>query len=131
MFQNSSARISPDEPSSDFLYDDRELGFDNSGPSLPIILISAAFGIAAGVIGLYVTYTVLQWDLPLSTFLAVLCGSAALGISGAGLTVLTGTRAGFANIAMSCGLIVISLVCLGLCMLLGALAATLLVIFGG
>ncbi len=36
-----------------------------------------------------------------------------------------------ANIAMSCGLIVISLVFLGLCMLVGALAATVLVLYSG
>ena len=50
MFQDSSARFSPDNPHSDFPHDETDLGFDNSGPSLPIILISAAFGIAGGVI---------------------------------------------------------------------------------
>lgn len=113
------------------LQDDADLGFDNSGPSLPIILISAAFGIAGGVIGLYITYAVLGWELPASVFVAVLCASVGLGVSGAGLTALTGTRAAVANIVMSCGLIMISLVFLGLCMVVGALAATVIVIYGG
>ena len=57
--------------------------------------------------------------------------SAGLGIAGAGLTSLTGSRAAMANITMSCGLIVISLIFLGLCMLVGALAATLLLVGTG
>lgn len=134
MFQDSSARFSPEDTDREFPYDDTDSGtdsgFDDSGPSLPIILISAAFGIAGGVIGLYVPYTVLGWALPASVFIAVLCASAGLGVSGAGLTLLTGTRAALANIAMSCGLIVISLVFLSLCMLIGALTATLLMLYG-
>ena len=114
----------------DFPYDDRESDFDDSGPSLPIILISAAAGIAGGVIGLYITYNVLGWDLPASVFVAVLCASAGLGVSGASLTALTGTKAAAANIAMSCALILVSLVFLSLCMLSGAIVATLLVLFG-
>jgi hypothetical protein len=131
LFRDPSTRFSPDDPNRNVLQDDVDLGFDNSGPSLPIILISAAFGIAGGVIGLYVPYTVLGWELSASVFVAVLCASAGLGVSGAGLTLLTGTRAAVANIVMSCGLIVISLVFLGLCMLVGALAATLIVLYGG
>jgi hypothetical protein len=131
LFQDSSARISPEDTGREFPYeDDTDSGFDDSGPSLPIILISAAFGIAGGVIGLYVPYTALGWALPVSVFIAVLCASAGLGVSGAGLTLLTGTRAALANIAMSCGLIVISLVFLSLCMLIGALTATLLMLYG-
>lgn len=83
------------------------------------------------MVGLYGTYTVLGWELPASVFVAVLCASAALGVSGAGLTSLTGARAGTANIAMSCGLILVSIVFLGLCMLLGALAATVIVLSSG
>ncbi len=104
---------------------------DSRGPSLPIILISAAAGIAGGVIGLYITYIVLGWELPAGVFVAVLCASAGLGVSGAGLTALTGARAATANIAMSCALILISVVFLSLCMLSGAIVATLLVLFGG
>ena len=122
--------MSPDDLDNDFPYDDRESGFDDSGPSLPIILISAAAGIAGGVIGLYITYIALGWDLPASGVVAVLCASVGLGVSGASLTALTGTKAATANIAMSCALILASLVFLSLCMLSGAIVATLLVLFG-
>jgi len=111
--------------------DEIEEGLDDAGPSLPIILISAAAGLAGGVIGLYLTYTVLGWDLAASVFVAVLCASLALGIVGASLSALAGTRAAAANIAMSCGLIVVSLAFLSLCTLSGALVATLIVFFGG
>jgi len=126
-----SARNSPDELDNGSPYDDFEADLDDTGPSLPIILISAACGVAFGVIGLYLTYTVSGWDLPISVFVAALGASAGLGIAGAGLTSLSGSRAAVANITMSCGLIVISLVFLGLCMLVGALAATLLLIGTG
>lgn len=131
MSRKISARVSPDDTGNDFLYEEIESDFDDSGPSLPIILISAAAGIASGVIGLYITYIVLGWDLPVSVFVAVLCASAGLGVSGATLTALTETKAATANIAMSCGLILISLVFLSLCMLSGAIVATLLVLLGG
>jgi len=126
-----SARVSPNNTDNDFLYGESANDFDDSGPSLPIILISAAAGIAGGVIGLYVTYIALGWDLPTSVFVAVLCASAGLGVSGAGLTALTGTRSATANIVMSCGLILIALVFLSLCMISGAVVATLFVLFGG
>lgn len=131
MSRDFSARNSPDEMDSETPYDDFEADFDDTGPSLPIILISAACGVAFGVIGLYLTYTVAGWDLPASVFVAALGASAGLGIAGAGLTSLTGSRAAMANITMSCGLIVISLIFLGLCMLVGALAATLLLVGTG
>lgn len=131
MSREFSVRISPNDTDNDLLFDERESDFDDSGPSLPIILISAAAGIAGGVIGLYITYIVLGWELPAGVFVAVLCASAGLGVSGAGLTALTGARAATANIAMSCALILISVVFLSLCMLSGAIVATLLVLFGG
>ena len=131
MFRDSSARLSPEDPNRTDLYDNADLDFDDSGPSLPIILISAAVGIAGGVIGLYIFYTLLGWELPASVFVAVLGASTGLGVAGAGLTALTGSRAAVANIVMSCGLIMVSVVFLGLCMLVGALVATLLVLYGG
>ncbi len=129
LFRQFSVRTSPEDTDADSPYEDILDGFDDSGPSLPIILISAAAGIAGGVIGLYIPYIVLQWDLPVSVFVAVLCASAGLGATGAGLTALTGDRAATANIAMSCALIVISAAFLGFCVLVGALVATLIVLF--
>ena len=131
MSRDFSARNSPDEMGDSFAHDDLDANFDDTGPSLPIILISAACGVALGIVGLYLTYTVAGWDLPASVFVAALGASAGLGSAGAGLTSLTGSRAAVANITMSCGLIVISLAFLGLCMLVGALAATLLLVTTG
>jgi hypothetical protein len=93
-------------------------------PSLPIILVSAALGLAGAVIGLYVTYIALGWELEPSVFAAVLCLSFGLGVTGAGLSAVTGTGATLQNIGFSCGLIAFSTVFLGGCMLVGALAAT-------
>jgi hypothetical protein len=107
-------------------YEEYELEVDETRPSLPIILISAACGIAGGVVGLYVTRIGLGWELPPSVFVAVLGLSLGLGTAGAGLSLLTGSRAAIANIVFSCGLIGASLVFFALCSLAGALGATLL-----
>ena len=69
-------------------YEEYELEVDETRPSLPIILISAACGIAGGVVGLYVTRIWLGWEVQPSVFVAVLGLSFGLGHSGAGLSVL-------------------------------------------
>lgn len=109
-------------------YEEYELEVDETRPSLAIILISAACGIAGGVVGLYVTRIGLRWEVPPSVFVAVLGLSLGLGASGAGLSALTGSRAAIANIVFSCGLIGASLVFFALCSLAGAIGATLLVL---
>ena len=101
---------------------------DEDQPSLIIILLSAACGVGASVIGLYLTYTVLGWDAPPSVFVAVLAMSLTLGVVGAGLSIVTGSRAAVKNIAFSCGLVLLASIFLGLCTLAGAVAATLLLI---
>lgn len=101
---------------------------DDLRPSLVIILISTAGGLAAGVVGLYATYAVLGWDLQPSVFVAVLAMSLGLGLSGAVLSALTGSRAALANIGFSCGLVVATTLFFGLCTLFGALGATLLLL---
>lgn len=125
--QNFSARNSPQRPD-DFASpdDDFDPEFEETRPSLPIILISAACGIAGGVVGLYVTYAALGSSIQVSVFVAVLGLSLGLGASGAGLSALTSSRAAVANIVFSCGLILASFLFLGLCMIVGALGATLL-----
>ena len=126
MTQDFSARSSPQRPD-DFIPpdDDYASELEETRPSLPIILISSACGIAGGVVGLYVTYAALGWAIQASVFVAVLGMSLGLGAAGAGLSALTGSRAAIANIVFSCGLILASFVFLSLCMILGALGATL------
>ncbi len=102
-----------------------------SGPSLPIILLSAASAIAGGIITLYITYRLLALEIEVSAGIATFCASIALGITGAGLSILSGSRAAMSNIAFSCGLIVISILFLGVCTLLGAVTALVLTMLSG
>lgn len=95
-------------------------------PSLPIIFLSAASGIAAGIVALYLTYTVFTWRIEWSVAATVFCLCAALGITGAALSAVTRSRAAMGNIAFSCGLIVVTLFFFALCTLAGAFAATLI-----
>lgn len=99
------------------------------GPSLPIILIGAACGIAAGIIGLYIAYIALDLSGPISAAVATLALSFATGFTGAVLSALSGSRVAIANIGFSCGVIVLALLFFGLCAVVGALTAT--TFFGG
>jgi len=113
----------PDSPwSSEVDLDDE----DSYAPSLPIILLSAACGLAGGIIGLYVTVRVLQWNIQVSMALATLIVLFGLGTVSWILSALTGSRAFWTNIGFSCGLILISLLFFGLCLVSGALVATLM-----
>jgi hypothetical protein len=100
-----------------------------TGPSLPIILFSTACGVGSGIIVLYLTYRVFLFTLPVSAGIATFCLLAVLGVTGGGLSALTRSSA-IANIAFSCGLIVISVFFFGFCLLVGALAATLILNLG-
>lgn len=129
MAQNFPAQTPPDRQDESLLpYEEYELEIEETRPSLPIILISAACGIAGGVVGLYVTRIGLRWEPPASVFAAVLGLSLGMGAAGAGLSVLTGSRAAIANIVFSCALIGASLLFFALCSLVGALGATLLLL---
>ena len=110
---------------------DRGLQDERSGPSLPIILMGAASGIAAGIIGLYIAYIVLDLSVQLSAAVATLSLCSVLGFSGAGLSTLAGSRAVGANVAFSCGVILMTLIFFGFCTLAGAVGATLILTWGG
>ena len=99
---------------------------DPQAPSLPIILFSAASGVAGGTLGLFVAYRWLAWGIELSAGIATLTLLLSLGISGALLTAATGSRAAPINILFSCGLILLALFFLGLCLIGGALVGTVL-----
>lgn len=103
-----------------------EVGDTRFGPSLPIILFSAASGVSGGVIGLYAAYALIGLGIELSVGIATLSLLFALGISGAVLSALSGSRAAPVNILFSCGLILLAIMLLALCALAGALAGTLL-----
>ncbi len=100
---------------------------DRTAPSLPIILFSAASGIAGGVIGLYIGYGLLGLNAALSAGLAVLALLFSLGVSGAVLSAATRTRGAPVNIVFSCALVVLAALFMGVCVLGGALLAALLI----
>ena len=104
-----------------------EMAAEQNVPSLPIILFSAASGISGGVIALFISYRWLQWGVELSAGLATLALLFSLGISGAVLSAATGSRAAPVNILFSCGVILLTIFFLALCLLVGALVGTVLV----
>lgn len=99
-----------------------------TSPSLPIILLSAASAIAGGVIALYLAYREFALSIELSAAIATFVASVAMGVTGAIFSALTGSRAATSNIAFSCGLILISLLFMGICALVGAAAALFLLL---
>lgn len=125
--------MAQDFPPSDFLdkADDApllEFDLDDlraAGPSLPIILFGTACGVGGGVIVLYLAYRVILFTLPVSAGIATFVLLAVLGSVAGGLSVLTRSHA-LANIVFSCGLILLTVFFFGLCSLVGALAATLI-----
>jgi hypothetical protein len=108
-------------------FDSDEMSGQGRVPSLPIILFSAACGVSGGVIALFITYRWIGWGVELSAGLATLALLFCLGISGAILSAATGSRAAPVNILLSCGVILLALLFLSLCLLIGALFGTVLV----
>lgn len=100
---------------------------DRSTPSLPIVLFSAAVGIAGAVVGYFLAWELLGWRVEVSAAVAILLLCAGVGVSGALLSSVTGSRAALANIGFSCGVILLTLLFFGLCGVVGGLAATLLI----
>ncbi len=101
------------------------------GPSLPIVLLSAAFGVAAGLITFYVAYTAARLRVEVSVALAVLALCFAVGATGALMSAATGSRAALPTIGLSCAVIAATILMFGLCMVAGAFAATLFIAVGG
>jgi hypothetical protein len=109
------------------VFDSAEIVERRQTPSLPIILFSAACGVSGGVIALFISFRWLQWGVELSAGVATLALLFSLGISGAILSAATGSRAAPINILFSCGVILLAMFFLALCLLGGALFGTVLV----
>ena len=128
--------MAPELPTPDFLEtpdDPTLLDLDpdadgSAGPSLPIILFSAASGIGAGIIAFYITHRLLLLNPPLSAGLATLSMLGTLGLTSGGLSVLIRANP-LVNIGFSCGLLVLVVAFFGFCSLVGALAAALVLAF--
>ncbi len=135
LLQEVKAILTPDRFSDDLFKDIEDLPpavldteeDDSAAPSLPIILFSAASGVAGGVIGLYIGYALLGLNAALSAGLAVLAMLFSLGVSGAILSAATRTRGAPVNIVFSCALVILAALFMGVCVLGGALLAALLV----
>lgn len=104
---------------------------EREAPSLPIILVSAAVGMMAGVATYFILDQIFRVRLEWNVAIAVLALCFGLGATGGILSAALGSRAAVANILFSCGVILLAGLFLGLCMLLGALGATLTLFLQG
>lgn len=103
----------------------------HSAPSLPIILFSAAAGLAAAISIFFVAWEIIALRLEWSVVLSVLALCFALGGSGALLSAATRSRAALPNIGFSCALIVLAFIFFAFCLLAGALGGTFLITLSG
>lgn len=123
----------PSLPTQEF-YSDLDLGsydFEEdelSGPSLPIILISAASAVGLGILSFFISYELLRFRIELSAGIATLCLFIIVGALSSGLSALVGSRAAMSNLGFGCGLIMLMMLFFSLCLISGAFAAMLLTI---
>lgn len=110
--------------------DDGPYRVAQDGPSLPIILFSAACGIAAGIIGAYLARLILGWNVPISAAIGTLSMLGVLAGTAITLSRLVESRATTANIGMSCGLALFTLLFFGICTVVGAFTATFILTLG-
>lgn len=121
------APFPPEPPDEDALYAESNSVYfesEDAAPSLSIILISAACGVGFGIMGFFIAYQLVGFNIQTSGIIAILTASLGLGLAGALLSAITGSRASLANISFSCGLMVVTVLFFGLCTLAGAIAAT-------
>jgi hypothetical protein len=97
------------------------------GPSLPVILFSTVCGIGCGVIALFVGFSMLELGVELAAALATLGLLFGMGVSGAIVSAVTGARGAATNMLFSCGAITLILLFMSVCMLIGAISATILI----
>lgn len=118
--QKSSAN--PNLGSYDFEEDELD------GPSLPIILISAASAVGLGILSFFISYEMLRFRIELSTGIATLCLLTVAGFVSTGLSAAIGSRTTMSNLGFSCGLILLMVLFFTLCLISGAFVAMLLTI---
>lgn len=102
--------------------------YRDSAPSAPIILLGAAAGLLCGMIGFYVSYQIIGIGIELTTAVALIALFIGLTVSSIGLSSLASSSALMSNLAFSCGLVVLSVLFFGLCIVSGALGATILML---
>jgi hypothetical protein len=94
-----------------------------SSPSLPAILLSAAFGISFAGLVLYLGHWVFGFDLASSAVGAFICLIVLFGPLGIVASLLVGSAAVEQNVGYGCGLTVVTLAFFAVCALVGAMAA--------
>lgn len=126
-FSSLPPRLPPDEldPSDFGLYE-----YGDAGPSLPIVLFSAASGLGSGILGFYVSYGLLQLTIQISFGIATLCLLIGVGGVGTLLSAAVGSRSTLANLGFSCGVIVLTLLFFSICLLSGAFVSAIILILG-
>lgn len=97
-----------------------------SGPSLPIILISAASAVGLAILSFFISYELFRFRAEVSTGIATLSLFAVVGFVSTGLSAMAGSRATMSNLGFSCGLILLMVLFFSLCLISGAFAAMLL-----
>lgn len=100
----------------------------DKSPSAPIILLSAAVGLLVGMITFYLAYQLLWLRVEIATGLSLVMLFIGLAITSIGLSSLSNSDAVMSNLAFSCGLILLSVLFFGLCIVTGALSATILLL---
>lgn len=100
----------------------------NQSPSAPIILLSAAAGLLFGMIAFYLAYQLLWLRAEIATGISLIALFIGLAITSIGLSNLTHSTAMVSNLTFSCGLILLSVLFFGLCIVTGALGATVLLL---
>lgn len=100
----------------------------DQSPSAPIILLSAAVGLLVGMITFYISYQLLWLRIEVTTGISLVMLFIGLAITSIGLSSLSRSEAVMSNLAFSCGLILLSVLFFGLCIVTGALGATILLL---
>lgn len=98
-------------------------------PNLAIILFSALSGAGTGVLAFYLFFAVIRMTLPWSVGLATLALIGAVSGTAALITVLYDRRSVGVNVGFSCGLMSLLIGFSLFCLLAGAVAGTLALLF--
>lgn len=80
----------------------------------------------SGIIGYYIAYQKFGASIQTSAAIATLSLCLGISLSATTLSILTGSGATLSNISFSCGLILLCVLFFGLCAIVGALAAAVL-----
>ncbi|MBX2999838.1 MAG: hypothetical protein KF893_15060 [Caldilineaceae bacterium] len=97
-------------------------------PTLPIIFISLFVGLGSGVLGFYLAYAILALSTPWSAAIATLSVVGAVSGTAAFLSSLHDRRTIGMNIGFSCALTFLLLTFIGFCLVMGIVAATLMLL---